>query len=41
MFPDIFEIFKTMVKEEEIEEGKIDIDNCVPCEISKEDPLAR
>jgi hypothetical protein len=30
-----------MVKDEEIEEDKIDMDTCVHHEISKEDPLAR
>ena len=41
MLPDILAFLKTMMKEEEIEEDKIDIETCVHPEISEEEPLAR
>ena len=41
MFSDILDIFEKMMKEEEIEEQKIDIETCFLSAGSEEDPLAR
>ena len=41
MFSDILDIFEKMMKEEEIQEEKIDIETCFLPAIVEEDPIAR